>query len=537
MQVTLEGLTPYDRSVQWRFHDAYFAQRGIAAWERGDIPHHSTNNYAVARQHAELLLGLVATLEAAGSLAPGDPVCVMEIGGGVGRFAANLMRALESGTGSAGKDLAGRLSYLFTDFSDKSLREAAATNHLAPWVAAGRVRPALFDLRCDVTPRPLDGQPLDDRRPIALLSNYVACTAPTKQLQRRPDGWHELHVEIRAETDDASADPRALLDGLLADAARFNLLRNLAFFYEWKPTALDSLFEGPLHSQVITRVLDGLQEATLGYPLGYIDFLDRMRRALAPGGVFVITDYGNVAPARITGLRERRPQYYGNTVNHDVYFPLFTALAAETGMGVALTHDPLGSLHTAVIGPDGALPAPLLAAFEAAFAQRSDADDVLDFGHAGQKCLEGRDYGRAVRFYRRALALDVDSIDLCYRLGTAAIEAGELDLAIESLDRGLALSGNEPQHDFEFQLGRATCLRAEPEVAERWYRASLGREPHPVTFTNLAVILESLGRHEEAYRTLQQALALDPEHKRAHERLDHLKETWWQTLVERATRA
>ena len=32
MKVLLQDFVPYDESVQWLIHDAYFADRGIGAW-------------------------------------------------------------------------------------------------------------------------------------------------------------------------------------------------------------------------------------------------------------------------------------------------------------------------------------------------------------------------------------------------------------------------------------------------------------------------------------------------------------------------
>jgi hypothetical protein len=56
MTVILQEFLPYDQSLHWRVHDAYFAQRGMAAWTSGDIPFFATSNYPIARQHARVLV-------------------------------------------------------------------------------------------------------------------------------------------------------------------------------------------------------------------------------------------------------------------------------------------------------------------------------------------------------------------------------------------------------------------------------------------------------------------------------------------------
>ncbi len=526
MQVTLEGLAPYDRSVQWRIHYAYFAQRGIGAWKDGEIPHHSTNNYGVARQHAEFITALVLD---GGVVGPGEPITVLEIGGGIGIFAANFLRALDEGCGAAGREVASRLRYVFSDHSERSLREASAAPHLRALVASGRVVPALHDLRAPDRLTTLDGAPIDDA-PVAILSNYVACAVPTKHFQRHPEGWRELYVEVRADTDQVGIAPTELLAQFLDDATQFNMLRNLALFYDWRDANLEEAVP-PRHARILEHLAGAEERATVGYPLVFMDYLLEARARLAPGGLVIITDYGGVRLADLQGLRDRRPQFYGNTVNHEIYFGIFDSLAACEGWGSLRTDDALASLHMMVLRPEGPLPEPVRDAAEHAYLSSTAVDDALDFAHAARKCMEGRDFRRAIRFFRRAIAVERDNPDLLYRLGSACIEAGYYDVAVGHLERGLALEPDNPALDFEFQIGRSLCLSGRGAEALGWYERSLARTEHPVTHTNVAVLHESEGRFTEAYRSLRRALALDPQNKRALERMEQLKRVWWTATV------
>src|SRR5689334_22469606 len=122
MNPVIEPPTPFDRSLLWELHHAYFAERGIGAWKAGDIPFFSTSNAAYATQHARLFQAHVRDLEGAGIVAPGSPLTVMECAGGVGVFAANFLFALEDHDPA----LAARVTYLFTDYVEKSVREGVS---------------------------------------------------------------------------------------------------------------------------------------------------------------------------------------------------------------------------------------------------------------------------------------------------------------------------------------------------------------------------------------------------------------------------
>ena len=48
--VVIEPATPFDKSILWELHHAYFAARGVEAWKAGEIPFFSTSNAAYARR-------------------------------------------------------------------------------------------------------------------------------------------------------------------------------------------------------------------------------------------------------------------------------------------------------------------------------------------------------------------------------------------------------------------------------------------------------------------------------------------------------
>jgi hypothetical protein len=525
MFFTLESATPFEKSILWKLHHSYFAQRGIQAWREGDIPYFSTSNYAFARQHARLFAAHVKDLEARGEIEVGSDVWLLEGGAGTGIFAANFLSAIEANEVGY-PELFPRVRYLMTDYSEKNVRDALATPRIARYADMGRLVPARYDLTMPRQVHILDGTPLTQKLVFA-INNYICCVLPMKHLQKRTDGfWYDLHVEVRAEVQDTSlASPEKYMEALTREATRHNLLKNFDVTWEWRPIELSRKFEDASHVRLIEAITEGLSDATLGYPDRYVEYLKGLSALLVPGGLIMTNDYGSTQRERLRGLSEWRPQYYGNTFNQDVNFSIFDAFAAETGWSLSRTTGDIASVHSAILSQ--ATVGPRVAdEFARAYGHYSESDDLLDFSNAARGYAQKKEPARALRFYLRCAALDPHNPEHRYRVGEAALDAGTYDVAVEHLRIGFELD-YERAWDFEFQLGRAYCLGNDNKTALEWYAKSSVRAPHPVTHTNMGVLHAAMGDLKEAYRCYKRAIALDPDYERSRECLNSLKEIMW----------
>lgn len=333
MQAVIETSKPFEASILWRLHDSYFSQRGHRAWQHGDIPWFWTNNQAFAAQHAAFLIALAQELRATGTLHPDEPVRVIEGGCGTGLFAANFVRSFEA---AAPPGLT--LKYYLTDASEKNVREAAETHYLAPFVAHGTVVPATFDLREPTAPRPLDGGTFDGRATM-IINNYVCCVIPMFHFQRSADGgWSRLCVDVHGDVDaDVLAGDDEVVAFLDRHATRHGLIKGLTIDWRWLPADPRDVLGSEEHVEILSRSLAGLDTATVGYPRGYLDFMKAVATGLLPGGVIMTNDYGTVDLRRLGGLREWRPQFYGNTFNQDVNLGILQVFARHHGWDCVMT--------------------------------------------------------------------------------------------------------------------------------------------------------------------------------------------------------
>lgn len=527
MYVTLEDFVPYEQSKLWRFHDAYFARRGAAAWTENEIPCYATSNFAFARLHATLFLSAVAELEAAGALRPDERIEVLELGSGLGLFAANFLDALAS-LGEAGARAHARIRYYFTDYVEISLREAVASSLLAEHVAKGRLVPALLDLRRPRELRALDGAPI---RPTlsAIISNYVVCVVPVKLVQKAGAEVREKFVKISLEVpDDAPEEervPEMLLENMLAMSTTPKLIEQIQSAVEWRPTDLARFVGDPFHAGVVAEVLAPRDEATVCYPIGWLEALRELRAWLRPGGLVLVNDYGDTDAADLAGLRDADPQHFGNTLAHGVNTSIFEVFGRRAGMAVARTRNPLHSVHTTALRNAPAASPAFLATFRKLYVRSHASDDLLDLQAAGHMAVAKEDNRRAARLFERALRLDPDNMDILFQVGQVLVGLGFGRRALKHLRRGRRLDATSSRN-FDFQIGMAHFVNGDYRRSVSSYKRAIALQPTPAAWTNLAVVYATMEKHRRAWRALSEALALDPEFRLAVEFKRSLAETW-----------
>jgi tetratricopeptide (TPR) repeat protein len=495
VQLTIEADAPYDESVLWRLHDAYFATCGAAAWTGGEIPHFATSNYAIARQHAALLLALVRELEAKGGLGPSDEVVLLEVGSGLGAFAANFLEALERGSGAAGRALLPRVRYVLSDYAERSVREAISRPPLREHAAAGRVVPALLDIRAPEALAGLDGAPLP-ALPAAVFANYVCCATPVKVFRKTREGFFEKRVRVGMLLPDEAAAGAAAAERILRDRlgapTRPGLMPSFQVGIEWRPVDLGAALGDPVHESAVRDATAAFEEATVAYPRAFFDFLRRIGARLRPGGLALVTDYGSAGAAELKGLQDRHPTFYGNTLAHEVNFTLLEAFCARAGLALVRTRGALRTLQTAAIRYRPDIPDAFRAAFRRSHVRRTDGQDLLDFRAGALAHVRCGEYAAAARLFARALRLDPSSAEIAYHLGEACFEAGLYSHALRHLRAGMKLD-REHRYDFAFQLGRVYARLGRLDAARRAYERALEREDDPMTHANLGFVCERQG--------------------------------------------
>lgn len=133
---------PLSRSLLWEIQRRYFEGQGIDAWRKNIVPHYLTSNPFIAQAYARVVLGYLR--DCLPTLDPGQPVYIIELGAGSGRFAFHFQRKFQALL--AQSPFPGlRFCYVLTDLAEANIEFCRQHPSLQAWVAAGCLDFARFD--------------------------------------------------------------------------------------------------------------------------------------------------------------------------------------------------------------------------------------------------------------------------------------------------------------------------------------------------------------------------------------------------------
>src|SRR5437764_4686331 len=108
------------RSILWGIQRKFYEARGIDAWAGGALPYYITSNPAIANAYARVVLAFLSDCGAASGATPREPVQIIEIGSGSGRFAFYFLKKLKSLSRELGVEAA-RFRYIMTDLAQSNI--------------------------------------------------------------------------------------------------------------------------------------------------------------------------------------------------------------------------------------------------------------------------------------------------------------------------------------------------------------------------------------------------------------------------------
>jgi hypothetical protein len=504
----LETPCRLSRSVLWRLQRRFFERRGMAAWSEGQVPHHATSNPYLARAYGRVVLGFLRDWHT--RLDPSQPVYIVELGAGSGRLAFHFLRALDRLlAGSPCRDVAVR--YVMTDFAEANLAAWRAHPSLAPWLDAGRLDLARFDVACDEHLVLERSEQILARgalkNPVIAIANYVFDSLPVDGFSVAEGRLHEWLVRLcSTEPDHDLDDPEILLRATLAcDHRRLDE---------------DGDYYGdPALDQVLAEYRARLSDTAVTLPSGALACVARLSRLAGGRLLLLATDKGDPREAALHGQTGPNLTLHGSfsiAVNFHAI-----ARSVELGGGTALVSaERPHSIATCgfVLGaPPGGCPETRQAFAEAIEAQ--SPDDWFSLTRSVERAYDVLTLDQWIAYLRFAdgdpkilgealphllpLAADATSAERA-DLVRALTRAWDGYLAIgEALDLGFALGT------------LAVALEAWPQAigffegSLRWH----GRTP--VALVEIARCHHRMGDAAAARGYLDQALAIDPAYEPA----------------------
>ncbi len=298
------------RNPIWEQQRCFFRARGAEAWSQGLVPHYITSNTFIANTYVGMILGWLRDAGRA-LVEPHDgpdacpdtsePLYIIEIGSGSGRFAFHFLRLFtRSWSGSGLKNIA--VKYVMTDFAERTVAFWQDHPSFQPFVQAGVLDFAQFDPECDDELRLLASgdrlAPGTVSRPMAVIANYVFDSIP-----------HDAFAVIGGELHECRA--RVARGGNLGDKDCNSGFDHFELEFENRPIAGD-YYENPAWDRVLRQYERRLDDTVFTFPVAALGCLERLAR-LAGGHLLLLSaDRGFGREVSLLGRSFPEPAVHGS---------------------------------------------------------------------------------------------------------------------------------------------------------------------------------------------------------------------------------
>jgi tetratricopeptide (TPR) repeat protein len=185
--VVLEKDVPLSASLIWRLQRDFYVQRGLKVWSEDLVPSYITNNPFIAEIYAEIVAGFISDCmnlppKEARPLSPENPLRILELGAGTGKFSYLFLRELARLLQE--KRVAPQIvRYSMADCSESLLAEWRANRYLAEFVKAGILefqlhRPEGDRASAAATNSIVENPAQQATGPLVVIANYVFDSLP-----------------------------------------------------------------------------------------------------------------------------------------------------------------------------------------------------------------------------------------------------------------------------------------------------------------------------------------------------------------------
>jgi hypothetical protein len=497
----LEGPCRLSASALWTLEQTFYRRHGNDAWAKDIVPHYITCNPWIADAYARTIAAFLGDCLSGGRLELGEPVYVVEVGAGSGRFAYHLRRRLSEVLGSSRlSDL--RLTSVVTDFEDSKLRRLQDHPALKADLDSGRLDLAVLDL-CD--PRGLrlwqSGAVLErGRNPLVLIANYVFDSLPCDVFAVRGGRLHEGLVSISSD--------RA--DSVVGEPDDLDSLQMTWDFEEADPTTID---DPDLRAVAATYEAE-LDDSVFLVPTGAQRCLNQFRSIAGSSPLLaLVADKGH---ARTQDLLGAGPPAF---VTHNGCFSLmvnFDALARAAGRAGGRAYLPRHRPTSLVVGAFCYADGMALSEFDRSYAEVESGgpDDLFTLRSALQAGQGAQDIDQFLGYLRicrwdSTLLLEWFSQLLDLAATTPQDRRSDLAAALDRVWEGYFPIGEEA--DVAVCIGLLlSAIHYYREALVYFERSIELHGPSPRTHFAAGIAHYGLRELDAAAKSARDALALDP---------------------------
>jgi tetratricopeptide (TPR) repeat protein len=215
----LEDRQRLSSSMLWRLQRRFFSEQSINAWRQGIVPHYVTSNTFIAQAYARLVLGYLRDLLREGRHDAAQPLYVLELGAGSGRFSYHFLQCFFAMLQQSALSQVA-VTFVMSDFSERNLAFWRQHASLQAFVEQGRLDFALIDLSQlqDITllnsGLTLTAGQTANPNPLVVLANYVFDSIEQDAFYLKDGVLHESLISLHSDQDEPDPDDAGMLERL-----------------------------------------------------------------------------------------------------------------------------------------------------------------------------------------------------------------------------------------------------------------------------------------------------------------------------------
>jgi tetratricopeptide (TPR) repeat protein len=491
------------QSAIWEMQEKYYSSQGVEAWRTGTVPHYVTSNPFVGRCYADVVLGYLRDCRDAGKLDPSQPIYILEIGSGPGRFAYHFLRAFfPLLRQSALRDY--QVKYVLSDLAPNNMAFWRGHPKFASYFAEGLLDCALFDAAGDTEVKlQVSGETIGagGGNPLVVFANYVFDSIPTDFFWVGEGGvLHEclVHVYSSQENDDP-ADPQ--------------ILKRVHLHFERRPLESPNYYDDPVQNEALWRTAARLPDSAFAFPARVIQCLEVLRQLSGGNLLLMITDKGYNREVDLQKSEEPRLSIHGSFSVHVNYLAMAQYFELKGGRMFGTSHGHV-AINTVgfVLGEPAGHPETGLAYEQAV--NRIGPDEFF----AMKRNFDDSDRIPNVEIFLALLRMS--AFDARILVGGMPKVFGMLGEISDSLKHDLAVASRiawetyysigEPL-DFDYQIGAILAqLGYCRDAIECFYASAAVYPKNATTQFNIGLCAYYMGDLETAAASAARALELDP---------------------------
>jgi tetratricopeptide (TPR) repeat protein len=274
----LEGPRRMSESMLWRMQQNYYRHSGVEAWRSGAVPHYITSNPFVARTYCDVVLSYIRDLRESGELPQDQPLYIVELGAGSGRFSYHFLHSfLPRLRQSSLRDV--KVKMVLTDCVPENLEFWRGHPKLQPFFEAEVLDVALYDAERDTTLNlQCSGVSLTEgssARPMVVFANYFFDSLPQDCFWSSGGALYESLVNIYTDREEADLDDPTLL-------------KRLHLHYTREPVERAVYYADAEYDQTLYNCTKRLNGSAFGFPCGAMRCMESLRR-ISGGRLFLLT--------------------------------------------------------------------------------------------------------------------------------------------------------------------------------------------------------------------------------------------------------